>query len=173
MSLLTSAGRVSAVARDVPRAWRAAEAPVVVGWECLVGLVPVPVPDTVPGRPEPAGLGVHQAPSAAVDVAGPRRAAVWRLRSARVHAADVHPAVLQQHPGRAGATVGAGVGQGRVLPSLLVGSAAVLGARDPILRQGLWPVSPGHCPHPPCCRRWLWRPCCRRQGSLLTWCTTR
>lgn len=54
----------------------------------------------VSGRPEPAGLGVHEAPAVAVDVAGPRRAAVWRLRPPRVHAADVHPAVLQQRRGR-------------------------------------------------------------------------
>lgn len=177
MSLLTSAGRVSAVAGGVPRASRAAQPQVVVGWECLAGLVPVPGTDTVPGRPEPAGLGVHKAPSAAVDVAGPRRAAVWRLRSARVHAADVHPAVLQQRPGRGWSHDGAreageaGARQGCVFPFLLVGSPAVLGARDPILRQGPWPVSLGHCPPTLCCRRWLWRPCCRLQGSLLTWCT--
>lgn len=73
----------------------------------------------------------------------------------------------------AGATVEAGMWQGRVLPSLLVGSPAVFGAQDPVLRQGLWPVSLGHCPHTPCCRRWLWRPCCRLRGSLLTWCTMR
>lgn len=150
----------------------------VLGWaEWLAGLVPGA--DTVPGRPEPAGLGVHEAPSAAVDVAGPRRAAVWRLRSARVHAADVHPAVLQQRPGRswghrgAREAVEAGAWQGRVLPSLLLGSPAVLGAQDPMVRPGLWPVALGHCPPTPCCRRWLWRPCCRLRGSLLTWCTTR
>lgn len=72
MSLLTSAGRVSAVAGAVARPPRAAQAQVVVGWECLAGLVPIPGTDTVPGRPEPAGLGVHEAPSAAVDMAGPR-----------------------------------------------------------------------------------------------------
>ncbi|XP_040409898.1 cullin-9-like isoform X3 [Cygnus olor] len=50
-------------------------------------------------EPEPAGLGVHEAPAAAVDVAGPRRAAVRRLRPARVHAADVRPAALQRRRG--------------------------------------------------------------------------
>lgn len=69
-------------------------------WERPAELAPGPRADAVSGRPEPAGLGVHEAPAVAVDVAGPRRAALWRLRPPRVHAADVHPAVLQQRRGR-------------------------------------------------------------------------
>lgn len=106
------------------------------GWECLAGLVPIPGSDTVPGRPEPAGLGVHEAPSAAVDVAGPRRAAVWRLRSARVHAADVHPAVLQQRPGRGWGHTGARgaveLEHGRAVSSLPFGWGLLqFGAQEP------------------------------------------
>lgn len=59
-------------------------------------VAPGPRADGVSGRPEPAGLGVHEAAAVAVDVAGPCRTAVWRLCPPGVHAADVHPAVLQQ-----------------------------------------------------------------------------
>jgi len=115
------------------------------------GAVPVvpgragPGAEAVSGRPGPAGLGVHEAAAAAVDVAGPCRAAVRRLRPACLHAADVRPAALQQHPGRGRghsgerAVVGAAASRGRALPA---GGVPVVAVAGPPHSAGVlgWPL---------------------------------
>lgn len=67
----------------------------------------------------------------------------------------------------AGAAVGAGAQQGCSLPSGGVcggvwgrGPPCLVGLGRPFLSM-------------PSCRRWLWRPCCRPPGSLLSCCTMR
>lgn len=110
--------------------------------EYVAGVALSPYTDAVPGRPEPAGPGVHEAPAVAVDVAGSCRTAVWRLPPPRVHTADVHPAVFQQHRGRSWGcggvreTAAAGVRQGCCLPSAGVCSSEVLLAL--LVWMGLW-----------------------------------
>lgn len=100
-----------------------------------------------PGRPE---LGGREAPGAAVDVAGPCRAALRSLRPARVHAADVRPAALQRRRGRS---------RGRAGPCPPAGGGSP-GAE--VLARPL-----------PSRRRWPWSPCCRPRGSLRSCCSRR
>ena len=77
----------------------------------------------------------------------------------------------------AGAVVGCGRQQvlecSRAVPSLSGVTIGVWGRGAPSFGWACgWWVLAGHSPPMPSCRRWLWRPCCRLRGSLLSWCTT-
>lgn len=175
MSLLTSAGRVSAGA--VPRAFRAAQAQVLVGWECLAGLDPsLALPLSLAGQSQ-LGWGCTK----------PRRLQWTWLGHAELQFGDcvLHVSTLQMYIllcfNTAQVGLGPRWGHGGSGGWGMAGLCAPCPAGE--VCSSVWgtgaqcearPVASEPWPWPPtlCCRRWLWRPCCRLRGCLLTWCTT-